>query len=520
MKFYEAVYPYHIFHSTSAGESGSQHTIEASTNKTQSTWLDYDVEGQSTEDQDREATDTESDTNENQQVRKSNREHRTPAWHSDYYMSANQIQKVGNVSVSPQFSCFMAKVNTNEDPKHFKEAIQHSQWLEAMNEELTALENNNTWEITDLPPGKHAIGCKWLYTTKYDPQRNSTRYKSRLVVLGNRQRYGIDYEQTLAPVAKLTTVRSLLAVAAMQGWYTHQMDVKNAFLHGELKEEVYMRLPPGYKGEGFRFDLTPDKNHFVDTQPNVKVCRLIKTLYGLKQAPSEWFDKLSSVLKRVDFIQSNADSSLFIKQKDGVFTAILAYVDDLILTGNNLEAIEDAKQFLNSQFKMKDLGELRYFLGIEVDGSSKGIFLSQRKYTTDLLKEYNLLDCKPLRLPMDTHVKLLSSAGNPLPHPEDYQRIVGKLIYLTFTRPDIAFTVHVLSQFMHSPTSVHFQAAKRVLRYLDGSREQGILLASDSVAELQAYCDSDWAGCPNTRKSTSGFCLLLGQSPITWKSKK
>lgn len=414
----------------------------------------------------------------------------------------------------------MNTVSKVPDPKHFREAAQHSNWLQAMNEELDALESNGTWEITDLPTGKTAIGCKWVYTTKYDPQRNCSRYKARLVILGNRQRYGIDYDQTFAPVAKLTTVRSLLAVAAIKGWFTHQMDVKNAFLHGELEDVVYMQFPPGYEGAGFRFNTALQGEYTDLSKLQNKVCRLLKTLYGLKQSPRLWFGKLSTALKADGFIQSKADSTLFTKQNGDRFTAVLAYVDDLLITGNSMEAINETKSLLSSHFKMKDMGELRYFLGIEVDRSDQGIFLSQKKYITDILEEYKMTQCKPLKLPMDTHVKLISTTGEPLKHPEEYQKLVGKLIYLTITRPDIAFTVHVLSQFMHSPTSAHFQAAKRVLRYLAGSREQGILLASSSAAELQAYCDSDWAGCPNTRRSTTGFCLVLGQSPIAWKSKK
>lgn len=169
---------------------------------------------------------------------------------------------------------------------------------------------------------------------------------------------------------------------------------------------------------------------------------------------------------------------------------------------------------------MKDLGAVRYFLGLEVGHTAKGYFLSQRKYVTDLLSEYGMSKCKPLRLPMAAHLKLHLTSGEPMPNPEPYQRLVGKLIYLTISRPDISFTVHALSKFMHKPTTSHYQAALRVLQYLKGSPEQGILFANTSTATLTAYCDSDWAGCSSTRKSTTGFCLLLGRSPISWKSKR
>uniref|UniRef100_A0A803N712 Reverse transcriptase Ty1/copia-type domain-containing protein n=1 Tax=Chenopodium quinoa TaxID=63459 RepID=A0A803N712_CHEQI len=169
---------------------------------------------------------------------------------------------------------------------------------------------------------------------------------------------------------------------------------------------------------------------------------------------------------------------------------------------------------------MKDLGALRYFLGLEIDQTNRGIFVSQRKYSTDLLKDQGMLDVKPLKLPMDTHLKLTAEKGTLLPSPVIYQKLLGKLIYLTVTRPDIAFSVQLLSQYMHAPTSTHMQAAKRLLRYLAGTKSQGILLASSSAAHLTAYSDSDWASCPNTRRSTTVYCILLGDSPVSWKAKK
>ncbi|XP_021836873.2 uncharacterized mitochondrial protein AtMg00810-like [Spinacia oleracea] len=298
------------------------------------------------------------------------------------------------------------------------------------------------------------------------------------------------------------------------------MDVKNAFLHGDLQETVYMKMPPGYTHAGGRIKVLSEGEKVEKPKNEKIVCKLKKSLYGLKQAPRQWFAKLRSALISNNFTQSRSDYSLFTKKEGHSFTCILVYVDDLIVTGNDMKSITEAKAFLSSQFYMKDTGELRYFLGIEVDRNNQGIFLCQKKYVMDLLAEYGLNGCKPLKLPMDSHLKLTPDGGDVLTNAEPYQKLVGKLIYLTITRPDIAFTVHVLSKFMHKPTNVHMQAAIRVLRYLSGSQSQGILLASKSYARLQAYCDSDWACCPSTRRSTSGYCILLGDSPISWKSKR
>lgn len=317
----------------------------------------------------------------------------------------------------------------------------------------------------------------------------------------------------------MTTVRTMLAVAAIEDWHTLQMDVSNAFLHGELLEDVYMKMPSGYTHLGCRIKLHDADKGTGTTKPTL-VCKLHKALYGLKQAPRLWFSKLSLTLLSSDFKQSKSDYSLFLKQTSTSMLAVLVYVDDLLLCGSNMSVITDLKHMLSTQFHMKDLGPIHYFLGLEVDRSSSGFFISQKKYTLDLLTEYGLLHCKPFSLPMDSHIKLTPTVGDPLPNPTSYQRLLGQLIYLTITRPDIAFTVHTLSQYMNAPTTVHLQAAKRLLRYLANSPSQGVLLASSSAAHLTAYCDSDWASCLATRKSTTGYCIFLGDSPISWKSKK
>lgn len=236
-----------------------------------------------------------------------------------------------------------------------------------------------------------------------------------------------------------------------------------------------MKMPLGYTHTGCRIQVVSEGESIPPQPPTNKVCKLLKSLYGLKQAPRQWFAKLSAALQSHHFVQSRTDYSLFIKTSHDSITLILIYVDDLLIAGNDPTEIQSTKAFLNSQFHMKDMGGIRYFLGIEVDHTPQEYFLSQRKYTLDLLKEYGLDKCKPLRLPMDTHLKLQLGFGDPLPNPEPYQRLVGKLIYLTISRPDIFFSIHVLSKFMHKPTVLHYQVALRVLRYLKGCPSQGIL---------------------------------------------
>lgn len=463
--------------------------------------------------------------------RRSTRVSKPPSWLSPYDVSTSlhhrsnsdpspmSIANSAITSVPKSFANFITTHTSTQIPHTFSEAVCHQPWVDAMNVELQALEANDTWEITDLPKGRKAIGTKWLYKVKYNPDGSIERNKARLVVLGNRQRAGIDYGETFAPVAKMTTVRSILAVAALKNWHTFQMDVTNAFLHGDLLEDVYMTIPLGYNGIGHPIQFNQPASSVRDNSPN-KVLKLKKSLYGLKQAPRQWFAKLSSALLSFGFQQSKADYSLFTHSSPSHFTAILIYVDDLLIVGDNMAEIEKLKSLLSSQFHMKDLGKLRYFLGLEVDRSESGIFLSQKKYALDLIKEHEMESARPLKVSLDTHVKLVADKGDLLPNPDACRRLIGQLIYITITRPDIAFSVQLLSQYMQSPTNVHLQAAKRLLRYLKSAPSQGILLASTCTTKLTPFCDSDWASCPDSRKSTTGFCILLGDSPISWKSKK
>ncbi|XP_031266905.1 uncharacterized protein LOC116125303 [Pistacia vera] len=251
-----------------------------------------------------------------------------------------------------------------------------------------------------------------------------------------------------------------------------------------------------------------------------QVCKLLKSLYGLKQASQQWNSKLTSSLLGFGFIQSKSDYSLFTKHDGDTFIALLIYVDDFLVASNSTAAIASLKTFLNSKFKIKDLGTLHYFLGLEIARSTKGIHLCQRKYAFDILADSGMLGCKPLKLPIDQHFKISKSEGTPLLDPSIFRRLIGRLLYLTITQPDIFFVVQLLSQFMDQPSSSHLAVAYRILRYIKSAPAQGLLLSSTSQLQLQAYCDSDWASCPDSRRSTTRYCVFLGQSLISWKTKK
>jgi len=270
-----------------------------------------------------------------------------------------------------------------------------------------------------------------------------------------------------------------------------------------LEEDIFMTLPPGFDSKGA-----------------TKVCKLQKSLYGLKQASRQWFAKFSSTLISHGFIQSKADYSLFTRSQDSSFIALLVYVDDIVIASNDISGVSALTVFLHSVFSLKDLGPLKYFLGLEVARSDKGIVVSQRKYALDILEDSGVLGAKPVFFPMDPNIKLSRSDGELLSDPSSYRRLVGRLVYLTITRPDLSFFVQMLSQFMDSPRKPHMDGASRVLRYLKSSPGQGIFFPSASDLKLKAFCDSDWAGCPDTRRSVTGFCVFLGDSLVSWKSKK
>jgi hypothetical protein len=345
---------------------------------------------------------------------------------------------------------YMVRIIQEVEPTCFEQAIGNPKWDNAIDEEMAALDANATWELIALPKDKKAIGCKWVYKIKHNANGFVSKYKARLVAKGYAQTYGIDYEETYSPVAKMTTVRTIIAMEATKGWSLHQMDVKNVFLHGDLQEELYMEQPLGYVDQ---------------THPNL-VYRLKKALYSLKQAPRAWSDKIGQYLVTSGFQTSNTDFSLYAKKTDHGIVVIVIYVDYLTITRDSDANISDLNKLLKQKFEMKDLGELRYFLGIEVIQSPKGIWLLQRQYALNKLSEYGMMGYKPISIPLEQNVKLSADEGDLVEDTTMYRCIVGSLIYMTITRPDLSYAVGVVSQFMQTPRKPHLDAMRGMLRYI------------------------------------------------------
>lgn len=392
------------------------------------------------------------------------------------------------------------------EPVSFKEAVVHEEWVKAMESELQALKDHHTWTLVDLPKEKKAIGLKWVYKVKVSMDGKIQKYKARIVAKGYAQEYGVDYEETFSPVARFETIRVILSLAAQKGWKISQFDVKSAFLNGPLQEEVFVMQPPGFERKG----------------EEEKVYKLHKALYGLKQAPRAWYERIDSYLQKHGYQRTTSEPTVYVRKvTDDELIIVCLYVDDIIYTSSSNELLDEFKRKMIKEFDMSDLGDLHYFLGLEIQQGHNGIFVSQKKYATDLVKRFGMWKCKSVSTPMKVGEKLQNEVdGNISCDAFKFRSMVGGLLYLTHTRPDIAFAVGLISRHMQSPTEYHYGVAKRILRYIAGTYEYGLWYENGKEVKLEGYTDSDWAGSFDDRKSISANVFTVGSSVVTWSSKK
>ena len=394
----------------------------------------------------------------------------------------------------------------NDEPTCFEEAMRFKEWMCACEDEIESITKLDSWTLVELPPGAKAIGLKWIFKIKRNSDGRINKYKSRLVAKGYVQRYGVDYEEVFAPVARIETIRLLINLAATNGWEIHHLDVKTAFLHGELKETVYVTQPEGFEVKG--------SEH--------KVYKLKKALYGLKQAPRAWNDKLNKILLGFKFTRCLKEPSVYRKEIGGKLLVVAVYVDDLFVTGTCMKAINEFKKEMASTFDMSDLGRLTYYLGIEVNQHDNGITLKQNRYTLKILEEAGMNECNSVHVPMESGLKLAKSEDENEIDATSYRKIIGCFRYLLHTRPDISYAVGVLSRFMQSPRDSHGAAMKQCLRYLKGTTSFGITFerSGRNATTLVGYSDSSHNVDPDDGRSTTGHIFYFGQSPITWCSQK
>ncbi|KAJ0589103.1 putative RNA-directed DNA polymerase [Helianthus annuus] len=429
----------------------------------------------------------------------SKRQSKQPAWLKDYVSGDGISEEEDGAMYVCQFALNVA------DPLTFQEAVKSREWQKAMEVEFQAIVRNDTWQLVSLPAGKNLVGVKWLFKTKEAADGKGVKHKARLVAKGYSQQPGIDFQETFAPVARFETIRIFICLAAHMGWYIHQMDVKSAFLNGDLSEEIYVAQPEGF--------VIPGKEDMV--------YKLKKALYGLKQAPRAWYGKIDGYFLEHGYNRSENEPTLYVKAvgpNEVIYVCL--YVDDIICTSSSDKLIHEFKQGMKDAFEMTDMGLMKRFLGLEVNQTEVGIFLAQEAYAKALLRRFGMHNCNYEETPMNTSEKLTLEDGTEQVNGEYFRSLVGGLIYLTHSRPDLAYAVSTISRFMQKPSKVHMGAARRVLKYVAKTASYGIWYNKIQELKLVGYSDSDWAACIDDRKSVSAYVFHLGGAAIAWSSKK
>ena len=399
-----------------------------------------------------------------------------------------------------RYSCFVSSI----EPKNHLEALKDEYWILAMQEELEQFERADVWNLVSRPVGKNIIGTKWTLKNKSDEHGIILRNKARLVAQGYTQVEGIDFDETFAPVARIESIRLLCVIACYLKITLFQMDVKGAFLNGVLEEEVFVEQPKGFENPYF-------PNH---------VFKLKKALYGLKQAPRAWYARLNSFLLDLGFVRGEADRTLFIKGNKNHITVAQIYVDDIVFGSTCKEDLDIFVKNMTAAFEMSMLGELNFFLGLQIQQNSSGMFLSQSKYAKNLIKKFKLESAKHMRTPMSSTLKICKDELGENVDPTLYRSMIGSLLYLTASRPDIMFSVCVCARYQSNPKVSHLTAVKRIIRYVAGTIDHGIWFTRDNNPNLVGFSDSDCAGSEDDKKSTSGGCFYLGNNLVSWYSRK
>ena len=440
-------------------------------------------------------------------AKRSSRQKKRPAHLDEFHVNAaiDALDKVPDINIQHRTI-----------PKTFREAADSNdgeKWMEAIHIEYKACMDSGTWRLMELPQGRKAIQSKWIFDIKENPDGTIEKYKARLVIQGFRQIFGLDYDETFAPVARYESLKMVLAIATMKDMEVHQMDVCTAFLNGILEDEIYMKQPEG----------------FVEVGPEGRqlVCRLLKSLYGLKQAGRIWYQLLHDFLTRQNFTRCHKEYCIYIQRDGDTVTIIVVYVDDLTIVGSSVAQVQKLKDALSREFKMKDLGEIKYLLKIEINRNreKRHMTLSQRKYVADLVHRFDMTDAGTVMTPQTCALALEPETGmtpeqiraQPYPYPE----LIGALLHLARgTRPDIANAVRVLSKFLTRYNETHWIAARRVLRYLKGTSDYGLVFDGtiENQITYQLYSDASFANSDEERKSVTGYCVMMVGGPISTKT--
>ena len=413
--------------------------------------------------------------------------------------------------------------STELEPRTLRDALSRKdaeKWVEAALKEIEAHVHNGTWELAQLPPGKRAIGSRWIFKIKRTPEGLVDKYKARLVAQGFSQVPGIHYGEVFASTARFAAVRTVIALAAMEDLELEAVDISTAFLNGVIDKEVYMRIPDGFEVEGEPRD---------GEDPKRWVVRLLKGLYGIKQGPRLWALKLHSVLSSIGFQRIDCDYSVYVYRRNDIKVFLPIHVDDLLLASNSSAALKKVKADLAAIFAIHDQGPVTSILGIKVerDRNARTISLSQPGYIKSILEEFNMADCNPAPTPMEENARLsLRMCPDDVVHKAQmakvpYRELIGKLIYLAVaTRPDISYAIGVLCRFVENPGPEHWGAAKRVLRYLKGSIGLKLVYShSKSDDRFVTYSDADLSGNPDNLRSTGGFAICMGGGTVQWGSR-